>query len=317
MCDLAIVIPAYKSAFFDKALGSLAAQTNKNFSVYVGDDYSLEDLEDITEKYKSQLDIHYTRFKNNIGAKYLVHQWDRCIQLTKDEPWLWLFSDDDIADANCVETFYRTINNDGCRFDVYRFNTRVINDKDDVIGEMPVLPFTDSSINMALEILKNNPGVCMPGQIFSRQVYEKYKGFIYTDYAQAADWATLILFSAEKGICNMKEAKINWRFGVANISGHASKNRKRMIKGHLQFLKWVLSYFSFLKTKGMPVKYNEIIHACKGNLYYVTANHYKGLSLLNTAGIFNYFYFAHNNWLKAVFDVAKLYYYNIMRGLKR
>src|SRR5690349_7148370 len=107
MKPLAVIIPAYKLAFFDKALSSLAYQTNKNFTVYIGDDCSPEDLEEITEKYKSQLDIHYTRFKNNIGAKYLVYHWNRCIQLTRGEPWLWLFSDDDIADANCVETFYR------------------------------------------------------------------------------------------------------------------------------------------------------------------------------------------------------------------
>lgn len=303
MCDLAIVIPAYKSAFFDKALGSLAAQTNKNFSVYVGDDYSLEDLGDITEKYKSQLDIHYIRFKNNIGAKYLVHQWDRCIQLTKDEPWLWLFSDDDIADANCVETFYRTIAEDNNRFDVYRFDTRIIDEHDDVLGDSPESPFVDSSYNMAVEILMGKRGNSMPDHIFSRYIIEKNEGFVYTDYAQAADWATSILFSSEKGICTMKEAKLNWRVSNQNISGTASKNRRNLLKGHLQFLNWVLNHFSYL---GNGYEYKKMRDACIWNLSHVVNMHYKGLSISNFMDVY-VFYKKILNPLRAFRETLRLY----------
>lgn len=286
MHPLAIVIPAYKSAFFDKALGSLAAQTNKNFSVYVGDDYSLEDLEDITEKYKSQLDIHYTRFKNNIGAKYLVHQWNRCIQLTKDEPWLWLFSDDDIADANCVETFYRTINNDGCRFDVYRFNTRVINDKDDVIAEAMESPCIDNAYDMAIAILKGERGNSMPDHIFSKRVYER-EGIVFTYYAQSADWATSILFSQGKGICSMQGAKVNWRLSEFNISGMASKKKAGMLKGYFQFLHWILKHFEYLK-QDEQAKFEKLVTATEHNLRQLIQWHYKGLPLQNIADVYSY-----------------------------
>src|SRR5688572_6407941 len=123
MSQLAIVIPAYKEEFFDKALKSLANQTKKEFTIYIGDDNSPFDLKTIISKYENILNIKYTRFENNIGAKNLVNQWKRCIELTKGESWLWLFSDDDIADNECVERFFEQLESDKGRVDVYRFNT--------------------------------------------------------------------------------------------------------------------------------------------------------------------------------------------------
>jgi hypothetical protein len=39
---LAIIIPYYKLCFFEENLQSLAAQTDKRFKVYIGDDASPE-----------------------------------------------------------------------------------------------------------------------------------------------------------------------------------------------------------------------------------------------------------------------------------
>ena len=44
-----------------------------------------------------------------MGKKDLIAQWERCIQLSNDEPWIWVFSDDDIADSGCVDAFYSII----------------------------------------------------------------------------------------------------------------------------------------------------------------------------------------------------------------
>jgi glycosyltransferase involved in cell wall biosynthesis len=301
--QLAIIVPAYKAAFFDKALQSLAAQTNKNFTVYIGDDASPSDLRSIADKYCNELDMHYHHFKNNIGAKHLVNQWNRCIALTKNEPWLWLFSDDDVADSNCVETFYSAVLKDKDKFDVYRFDTKIINDQDNLIAESPESPSVDSSYNMALEILKGKRGNSMPDHIFCRQVYNRYEGFVYTDYAQAADWATSILFSSEKGICTLKGAKVSWRISNQNISGLASKNRKALLKGHLQFLNWVLNNFNFREKTDQR---NNVVNAAAWNLSHVVHNHYKGLSLSNFFDVYS-FYKRIFNPLKAFTKTVKLY----------
>ena len=109
--NLAILIPAFKTRFFRETLNSIANQTCKNFTLYVGDDCSPENIEEITFEYSNVINIKYIKFPNNIGAKHLVNQWNRCLNLVNDEEWIWLFSDDDIMDKDCVKSFYFSLEN--------------------------------------------------------------------------------------------------------------------------------------------------------------------------------------------------------------
>lgn len=286
MSELAIVIPAYKQQFFDKTLNSLARQTNKNFTVYIGDDCSPSDLLGIVNRYKNSLCIYYTRFENNIGAENLVMQWNRCVSLTKDEKWICLFSDDDIMDENCVENFYRILENKNNDFDVCRFNTVTIDKNDLVLHHCPIGPEKESSESMAFYLLKGKRGNSMPDHIFSRDVYDKYGGFVFTEFAQGADWATSILFSSEKGIQIIPEAKVYWRYSGLNISSTASSQKNKMIIGHLHFVEWVLNHFNYLKTSKSVITYDMIKEALSSNLKIVIACHYKGFNINSTFRLF-------------------------------
>lgn len=62
---LAIIIPAYKACFFREVLDSIVRQSNRDFTVYIGDDASPDDLESIVSDYKDKLDIFYFRFEQN------------------------------------------------------------------------------------------------------------------------------------------------------------------------------------------------------------------------------------------------------------
>ena len=79
---LAIVIPTYKATFLPAALDSIAAQTCKDFTLYVGDDCSPEPIGDIVEQYRDKIDLVYQRFDTNLGGKDLVAQWERCIAMS-------------------------------------------------------------------------------------------------------------------------------------------------------------------------------------------------------------------------------------------
>ena len=64
---IAIIIPAYKSRFLQQTLASIAAQTDKAFTVYIGDDASPHDLKNIVCLYQDKLDIVYHRFEDELG----------------------------------------------------------------------------------------------------------------------------------------------------------------------------------------------------------------------------------------------------------
>lgn len=302
MTKLAIIIPAYKSKFLRQTLDSLVTQSNKNFNVYIGDDNSPFNLKAIVNEYNNKLNISYHKFSSNIGEKKLIHQWMRCVNLIKDEKWIWLFSDDDIADSNCVETFYETIKMDSEKYDVYRFNTRVIDDNNRIIGENES-PFEENAFDMCLDILQLKRGHCMPDHIFSKSKYDKLNGFVFTNYAQAADWATSINFATEKGICSMKNAKINWRYGSSNISGNAYKNNHEKVLGHIQFINWVLYHF---KDKVNKNDFQKLKFYLNYNLIQIIKIHYKGITLKTSFLVFKTLFKTDNNLIKNIFNTYKL-----------
>ena len=51
MSKLAIIIPSYKIRFLKNALDSLVNQTNRNFNLYIGDDYSPHDIKGLVNEY--------------------------------------------------------------------------------------------------------------------------------------------------------------------------------------------------------------------------------------------------------------------------
>lgn len=93
---LAIVIPYYKIPFFEETLRSLANQTDKRFTVYIGDDASPDDPTELLQQFSDQFSWQYHRFETNMGGTSLVRQWDRCTDLINDEEWLMILGDDDV-----------------------------------------------------------------------------------------------------------------------------------------------------------------------------------------------------------------------------
>jgi glycosyltransferase involved in cell wall biosynthesis len=82
--QLAIVIPAYKARYLRETLASVAAQTNKNFKLYIGDDASPEPLAEIVREFSGELPVQYMRFDKNWGRTVLTKHWTRCIRLSNE-----------------------------------------------------------------------------------------------------------------------------------------------------------------------------------------------------------------------------------------
>src|SRR5690606_15483281 len=138
--QVAIIIPAYKQDYFERTLMALSNQTNKCFNVYIGDDNSPYDLEKIYLNYFNKLNGVYKRFDDNLGGTNLVAHWNRCLEMVGDEEWIWLFSDDDILDENCVQNFYNEIAKSEEHYDVYHFDVNVIGESDELLSAQKPFP---------------------------------------------------------------------------------------------------------------------------------------------------------------------------------
>ncbi len=274
--DLAILIPAFKSRFFRETLNSIANQTCKNFTLYIGDDCSPDNIEEIIHEYRNVIKIRYVKFPNNIGAKHLVNQWNRCLNLVVDEEWIWLFSDDDIMDKSCVELFYDEINKNK-KDKAFRFNVKVINDNNEMISQGIISPKIETSQTLIENLLLLNRSNGIVDAIYSKSLLRKIGGYKYFYFAQGADWATQLEISKHTDIVTIENAFVFWRKGNFNISGKASQLNRLKFKGHINFLIWVTSqndYFNLNKEY-----FDKLIYF---NLSTVSNIHYNHVSIINT-----------------------------------
>jgi len=241
---LAIIIPAYKATFLPAALDSIAAQTCKDFTLYVGDDYSPEPIGHIIEQYKEKINLVYQRFDTNLGGKDLVAQWERCIAMSKEEPYIWLFSDDDVMEPNCVELLLQQIENTKGTYELYHFDSYRIDEN----GKFELLRKPYPSIITSYDYYKGK----MMGKydsyvvenVFSRRIYEQSGGFKNFDLAWGSDVATWCIFSNDKGMCSVPGALIGWRRSSQNIT--PSKTREtaeRKLMADCAFLCWTYRFY--------------------------------------------------------------------------
>jgi glycosyltransferase involved in cell wall biosynthesis len=241
---LAIIIPAYKAAFLPAALDSIAVQTCRDFTLYVGDDCSPEPIGKIVEEYRDRIDLVYRRFDANLGGKDLVAQWERCITMSQDEPYIWLFSDDDVMEPNCVEELLRQIDETKGSYDVYHFNVDIINErgafetkKQDYPAELSAYRFYcgKNSWRLSAFVVEN---------VFSRKVYKQIGGFMKYDLAWGSDVASWIVFSGRKGICTVPSARVRWRKSSQNISPDYSREiAERKLREEQSMQNWAYQYF--------------------------------------------------------------------------
>ena len=238
MTDLAIVIPAYKAAFLDATLTSIAGQTDKNFAVYVGDDNSPEDLDSIIKKFKNELDISYVKFDNNLGATELTRQWDRCIALTGNEKWVWLFSDDDLMEQNCVSKFREALTETKSQHDLYRFNTKVIDAEGSIAYSNIVHPQTETSYQFAIDKLQLKRGSYVVEYIFSKQRYLESGKFICFPIAWCSDDATWVNIGSANDIYTIAGAFVHWRYSSANLSSSLGLVAEKL-EASIQYIVWL------------------------------------------------------------------------------
>lgn len=259
--NLAIVIPAYKATFLRETLESIALQTDKRFHLYIGDDCSPHNLKEIVDEFKDRIPLTYHRFETNMGGKDLVGQWERCIEMTKGEPYIWLFSDDDVMDFRCVEELYTHLNVNE-ENEIYHFDINMINDLEDAkIKSLGEFPNTISAGEFLYAKRYDNLVSFVVEFIFSRKLYERVGGFENFDLAWGSDFMTWLKMAcvSKGGIKTIKgeNCKVNWRYSSENISPDKSHPILiRKIKALIQNAVFIKTLMKKYPSEFSPLKYS-------------------------------------------------------------
>src|SRR6218665_381498 len=210
---LAIIIPYYKKDFFEANLQSLSRQTDKRFKVYIGDDASPENPSEIIAKYSNDIDISYKKFEKNLGGTSLVKQWERCLSMMADEKWFMILGDDDALQDNCVEAFYRNMD-EGDQINVYRFATVKIDAHGNKISEIYQHPTVENATDFLFRKTRSSLGE----YIFNRKALAQI-GFKNLPLAWYSDILAVLEFSSFGRIFTINEALAYIRISGLSISG--------------------------------------------------------------------------------------------------
>jgi glycosyltransferase involved in cell wall biosynthesis len=257
---LAIVIPYYKLTFFEETLQSLANQTDKRFTVYIGDDASPENPAILLERYKGKFDFVYYRFAKNLGGTSLTHQWERCVALSGQEEWMMILGDDDVLGENVVESFYKLTKTVLKPIDLIRCKLSILNRNRIIIENEFDYCLYENTNRLLKRILSLVETITASEFIFSRAVYLKEGGFVNYPLAWFSDYATWLNFAELSGIYNLADAKVYWRLSEENIS--SNNVNLKIVKSKIESL---FLFLAFLNTK-FKVRNSDLIAFAKPHL---------------------------------------------------
>lgn len=250
---LAIIIPAYKTSHIEEVFRCIKNQTCQRFDLYVFDDASPYDIRSYFNRYFTESDhVHFHRFEENMGGLNLSEHWNRCLQMTGEEEWVWYFSDDDIMSIDCVESFYENLQNpDVC--DVMRFTLNGTNEANEFLSFRNPETTTLTCEEFFSQIYLGKIDARMPEFILRRSKLLQIGGFVPYDLAWRSDNATVMRMTYPHYIYNLPKGEVLWRWGEDNISGLDALN-KRKNAVTVQFFNWVDDFF---KTHGLKYAMTE------------------------------------------------------------
>lgn len=245
MNKLAIVIPYYKMVFFEETLKSVASQTDKRFTLYIGNDASPDDPFPLIEKYFPDGNYHYFDYKENLGGKNLAMQWERILENVNEE-WFQILGDDDVISENFVEEFYANLHETvQQKAMVLKAPQCIINEMGEVMAGLSEFPYLFSRNYNWQRKFRSGERASLSEHIFKTSQYRKYK-FQKFPIAWGSDDVAVYEFSESEPILFLKKSKVFVRVSKHSISGSedniiAKKNayhyfEKYMINHHYKNL---------------------------------------------------------------------------------
>lgn len=281
---LAIVIPYYKIDFFEETIQSVAAQTNKNFYIYIGNDASPDNPNEIIQKHLNPEDYSYFDYQENVGSKNLALQWERVLENVKEE-WFQILGDDDLISENFVEEFYNNLPTvESKNISVMKFSHQWIDDNNKVLENFDY-PFTEiNATDFFVKKHKNEIKSSLSENIFKRSFFLQNK-FEKLPLAWGSDDIAILAFSDFKKILYIHTAKVKVRISAASISGSESNLDEKLKADHELKRIVIIKYSSHFNYEFINSIIENYLHNCYTNNYKLDSTiifyHIRNLKFIN------------------------------------
>jgi hypothetical protein len=156
------------------------------------------------------------------------------------EPWIWLFSDDDLMPEGCVEAFYGVLKNVGEAADILRFDGCIVDEHDRTVGLLPPNSDGESWLQFAYSFVVGWRCCVQQQLVFRRSAIDRIGGFLDLPLGWAMDNAAVIALGRQRAIRQIPGPRVHWRQSQKNITPDRSfEIRKEKIRAFCSFLQWL------------------------------------------------------------------------------
>ncbi|MCX6717235.1 MAG: glycosyltransferase [Candidatus Taylorbacteria bacterium] len=239
-----ILIPIIKGKFLPIAIESILKQSFSDWELILYNDCSWDDIEKITDKYRSNK-VKYFKGKKNLGAKDPSRTWNKILTLAKGD-YVCLLGDDDFLSENYLEEVGKLV----LRYpEIVLFRTRLkrVNEKNEIIFTGSTLPEHETWDQMMYQRNKKNRVQSTCEFILKRDKLLEVGGYPSFPRACGSDDAVCLLMAEKDGIVSTNKTFGFWRKSSLNISDNDSEkiNKQKMkfyLKWEKDFLDRILSF---------------------------------------------------------------------------
>ena len=240
--QLAIVIPYYKIDFFEETLKSISKQTDKNFTLYIGNDASPNDPLPLIKEYFEEGKYNYYNYLENLGGKNLAMQWERILE-NVSEDWFQILGDDDIIAENFVEEFYKQIDEvEENKINVIKISQYWIDEENLRLNQDTASEKIINAKDQFLLEFYHQYRSSLSEHIFCKHKFDLV-GFKKIPLAWHTDNLAVFEVSDFSTIYFINETKIMVRMSGVNISNSDNYNEQKILAKHL-YREYLLKNFN-------------------------------------------------------------------------
>jgi glycosyltransferase involved in cell wall biosynthesis len=212
-----IVLPVFKTKYFNETFDSVAKQTFSDYEIVVMNDEADSDITWV----KENLRVRYFENHPRLGP---TQNWNRSLNFCRGE-FVLMFSDDDILEPNFLEEVDKFLHEHNWEMDVVRVLQTTINERGDVCSRSA----PGNPVETLLEYIYNQyffmRRQLLQDIIFRREEALKIGGFKDFPRGSSADLLFLVEIAEKKGkVGNLNKTLGKYRVHGASLSFSKDKN---------------------------------------------------------------------------------------------
>lgn len=221
-----IALPAYKIQYLEECITSITNQDYENWELIILNDQSPYNLDKIIEPYLKDSRIKYHENKKKCGARNLVNNWNKCLELSTGDYFICI-GDDDMLTAESLTTYSKYIKMYP-NIPVVHGRTAIIDDNNHIIDIQTKKPIHQSLFEEMLVLYKGDRQF-IGDWCFRTKELKKNGGFYYEPYAWTSDHITVFQLAINHGIINTQEIVFLYRENDHSITNNTSISKEKVL----------------------------------------------------------------------------------------